>query len=141
MQGTAKRATAVIVLAAAFALGAGATAAARIGSGSFWIGDDWGYLDGYVTFYAAGTNHGGMGISGNLRDLKPTDGRFVYADAKVHGYSYTRLWNNYEGGQNPVYGNRVVYDPATTRVSYGWAKVCANHPLTDPCVAERHDRS
>lgn len=129
------------ILAAAFIAGTATTALARTGNGPVWIGDDWGHLNGTITWYARGVNHGGMGVSGNLMDSRPSDGRFVYVDGRVSGYGYTRLWNNYEGGQNPVYGNKVVYDPAATYVTYGWVRVCANHPLTDPCQEEYNRRS
>ena len=133
-----RRVVAVTVLAGAFILGTAASAFAITGNGPVSISTTGASFSGNIYWYANGVNHGGMDVYGNLKDTL-ADSNSVYMKGRVSGYSYTTLWNNYNGAGSTVYGDKVVYDPQATMVSYGYISVCRNGIL-DNCYEQYEHR-
>ncbi|MFF0441311.1 hypothetical protein ACFYST_18590 [Kitasatospora sp. NPDC004614] len=97
-------------------------------------------LDGNVYWWASGSNHGGMEVSGNLNDTSADDNS-VKAEAKVSGYGYTQIGTNSGGSGTSVWVDRVVYDPQATYVTYGYVQTCRfNGWGTDNCTFEYMSR-
>lgn len=127
---------AVVALALALVLGFAASAMARTGNGSFTVSNENVEFNGSVYWYANQVEHGGMRVSGNLKDIKK-NGDWVYVSAKVSGYGYNRLLENHGGKGTSAYLNpTVVYDPAATYVDNGSVKACNNDAFSDTCSDE-----
>lgn len=135
-----RRAAVVAVLAGAFVAGTAASAFAITGSGSTGPLSTTGasLTSGYIYWNPNGVNHGAMEVSGYLNDTKG-DSNSVYMKGKVEGYSYTTLWNNYNGHGTSVWGDYYVYDPQATESTYGNIGVCRNG-ITDNCTTQSETR-
>ncbi len=127
---------ATLALAIAMVLGFTASAMAKTGNGSFVVSNSDAEFSGTVYWHPNNVQHGGMQVSGNLKDIN-NNGDWVYFSAKVEGYGYNRLAENHKGkGGGTVYVNSVVYDGAATYVDDGYTKVCNNDAFGDTCAAE-----
>lgn len=136
-----RRSLAVAGLAAALVGGAAASASAITGNGAVWVGNTYAYFDGHVYWNPSGTNHGGMEVYGYLHDAE-ADSNSAKVQGKVSGYSYTTLWTDSNGNGTSVYGDKVVYDPQATYVTYGYIQTCRyNSWGTDKCTSEYQSRS
>ncbi|MFI5529182.1 hypothetical protein ACIA8O_11630 [Kitasatospora sp. NPDC051853] len=123
-------------LTGALLAGVATAAVARSGNGYIWVGTSTQNLEGNVTWWAKGSNHGGMQVSGTLSDTA-ADSNSVKALAKVSGYSYSTIGSTSGGSGATVWVDRVVYDPQATWVTYGWVQTCRyNSWGTDSCATE-----
>ena len=119
-------------LAGALALGV-ASSAYALGSGSLNLNNGTGKFTGNYSFLPAGTQHGGLKVTGSVCDTS-NDGNGVYSQGRVHGYDWAARVGDSNGSASGCGSeNRVFSDPATTYVSYGYYQVCTDDLGSDTC--------
>jgi hypothetical protein len=139
-----KRLAAVSLSASLILAGSAFSAWARTGSGSFLMQETYGSYSGSISWQPKRTSTngslGGMVVSGTLKD---TDcGHRVYADARVHGYGWTRMITGGTGCNVSWYDSPTVfYDGAMLETAYGWTRLCVDLTFSDDCTSEYHSRS
>jgi hypothetical protein len=128
-----QKVVAVAVLAGAGILGLAAPAVAGNGGfGPLATGAS-SFDSASVYWHPNGDVHGAMEYSGYLRDTKG-DSNSVYAQGKVSGYDWESPVTNSNGSGSSIWVDHNVWDPAATRVDFGWVQACVDDSyISDTC--------
>lgn len=97
-----------------------------------------GRFKGYWMFNRKGTGHGGFRFKGTLYDRNKSDGRRVYLEVAVEGYSPNEFRNPIDQNR---YWNYEVWDPAQIYTTRAKLRTCKDIPYwPDSCGAWKYFR-